>query len=251
LITGRSYGIPLAQEAELLYWTPMTVDKLRFGAKAGDGRCSALWIAFTKGSDLYLGARSVAAKLKLSLHADGNCHIAVDYNYYRRLPDVGVPRPPDRHFARWRMPAMSDSGAVHVASVIFPTRFLRTGAPLELNKSVFWEGSPDRGALEVGFFYGKHLLDQRSVGPAVLRFRTSLSDGRVVMVITRCTDFAEERILEQSCGQHRMYAFSPELWALSPGQELKDADLFAWNDVKDGEAVAIWAISGANIRRNA
>lgn len=245
------YRIPqVAQQAGLWYCALMTIDKLRFGAKAANGRCSALWLALTKDSDLYLGVQSVAGKLKLSLHEDGNCHIVLDHKHYQRLPDVGLPRPPARHFARWRMPEMPDSGAAHVASVIFPARFLRAGATLQLNKPVFWEEAPDQGALEVGFFYGKRLLDQGSFGRAVLRFTTSLSDGRVVMVATCCVNFDEERILGQSMGQHKMHAMSPELWALPPGQELKDCDFFVWSDVKDGEAVAIWAISGVNIRRD-
>jgi hypothetical protein len=172
--------------------------------------------------------------------------------YFEHLPALHLPRPPSRHFKRWHMPALPNNGVAHVASVIFPSRFLRTGTPAKLTKPVHWFPAPDQGALEVGFFYGRVRATYESPKAAGLgvKFFATLSDGRVFTVVARHTEFAEKQILDQCFREHRVYAFDPELWKLAPGERLKDLDMFPWSDVKDGEAIAVWAITGVDVRRD-
>jgi hypothetical protein len=146
------------------------------------------------------------------------------------------------------MPDVPDEGAVHVASVVFPSRFLRLRPPLEANEDVQWEPAPEQGALEVGLFYGRRLA---TFAPgARLRFWTSLSDGRVAMVAVRNTDLDGAQVLERLSGTHEMSALSAELWNAPPGEAIADCAAFVWNDVRDGQAVVIWEITGLSIHRN-
>ena len=151
----------------------MAKAELRFGARAPDGRCSSVWFASRIGNDIYVGARSYGGWFKLSLHRDGSAQVTVT----SRLR---------KHFKRWRMPEVPDRGAVHVASIVFPSRFLKRRPPLELRTPVRWEPAPEQGALEIGLFYGNRLA---TFAPgSTLRFATGLRDGRVVMVAVRSTD---------------------------------------------------------------
>lgn len=226
----------------------MAAHRLRFGARSADGRCSSIWFASRSGSDIYVGVRSFGDRFKLSLHKDGRAQISLTSKHYPRLRDEGVPSPPSRHFTRWRMPEVPAAGAVHVASVIFPSRFLKPRPSLMLSKPVFWEAAPEEGALEVGLFYGGPMANFE---PGVrLRFATRLSDGRSVMIAVRSTDFDGGRVLDQLSGCHRYYALSGELWNASPGYVIPDCAAFVWSDVRDGQAVAIWEITGLNIQRN-
>lgn len=226
----------------------MRDDKLRFGAKASDGRCSSSWIAIRRKSDVYLGVRSLSGKLKLTLHKDGRAHIALTDNFYPQLRDEGVPLPPSRHFTRWRMPDVPDDGAVHVASVVFPSRFLRPRPPLKPNETVFWEPAPELGALEVGVFYGRQLATFAS--GSRLRFWTRLGDGRVVMVAVRNTDADATHVVDRLSRPNTMYALSAALWNASPGEAIASCAAFVWSDVRDGQAVVIWEVTGLSIHRN-
>jgi hypothetical protein len=226
----------------------MAAKNLRFGARSADGRRSSVWFVSRTGSDIYVGVRSFGDRFKLSLHKDGRAQISLTSEHYPRLRDEGVPSPPSRHFTRWRMPDVPDAGAVHVASVIFPSRFLTPRPQLMLNKPVRWEPAPEEGALELGLFYGGRMTNFE---PGVrLRFATRLSDGRVVMIAVRSTDFDGGKVLEQLSGPHRYYALSGELWNASPGDAIPDCAAFVWSEVRDGQAVVIWEITGLSIQRN-
>lgn len=225
----------------------MPDNKLRFGAKSPDGRCSMPWIAIRRKSDVYLGVRWLTGKLKLSLHQDGWAHIALDNRFYPQLCNDGLPAPPSRCFTRWRMPDLPDKGVAHVASIVFPSPFLRHRPSLRLTKPMFWELAPQQGALEVGLFYGRRLAT--FAPPARLRFWTRLSDGRVVMVAVRSTDF-DDQVLDPLRRPHKTYPLSAEFWNSPPGEAIEDCSALLWSDVKDGQAVVIWEISGVSISRN-
>jgi hypothetical protein len=146
------------------------------------------------------------------------------------------------------MPEMPAAGAVHVASVVFPTRYLKPRPPLELNKPVFWESAPEQGALEVGLFYGRQLA---TFAPGMrLRFWTRLSDGRVVMVAVRNTEFDDTQAVDRLSRPHKAYALSAQLWNAQPGKAIAHCAAFVWNDVRDGQAVLVWEITGLSIHRN-
>lgn len=227
-------------------------DVLRFGARSAEGRYSSLWFARRSGSDLYLGLRSLGGKFKLSLHKDGNAQVSVTYEHFAGLPNEGVPPPPSRHFTRWRMPQLSDTGAVHVASVVFPSRFLAPGPAPCPTERVYWLAAPENGAVELGLFYTRVLPHKmRFEHGARPRLTTSLQDGRFVLAVTRETEFDEARVLGGFLGQRRVYALSRELWESHPGDVLAGCAGFLWSDVRDGGAVVIWDIRGVDIRRDA
>jgi hypothetical protein len=201
------------------------------------------------GSDVYLGVRSVAGKVKLSLHQDGRAQISLTSEHYSRLSNEGVPTPPSRHFARWRMPDVPDAGAVHVASVVFPSRYLRPWPPLQLSKPVSWEPAPERGALAVGLFYGRQLT--RPEPPTRLRFATRLSDGRFVMIAVRnVVDFDDSQAVDRLSSPHEEYVLSDELRNARPGEVIADCAAIVWSDVQDGQAVSLWEITDLSVHRN-
>ena len=146
------------------------------------------------------------------------------------------------------MPDVPDEGAVHVASVVFPSRYLKPRPPFDLNKRVVWEPAPEQAALEVGLFYGRQLTTFET--GVRLRFATRLSDGRVVMVAVRYRDFDDSQALDRLSHPHRVYALSAELWNAQPREAIADCAAFAWSNVQDGQAVLIWEITGLSIHRN-
>jgi hypothetical protein len=56
---------------------------VRFAASSGE-RYSAVWLAFSRGSEFYLGPRSALGSLKIRLHKSGECRHAIPKERFHR-----------------------------------------------------------------------------------------------------------------------------------------------------------------------
>ncbi len=103
--------------------TELKIDKFRFFVvDEEDRQRSSLWFAHHSKNDVYVSVGVLGGRLKLSLHRDRNCQFGMVRRYAELLNDRGLT--PIRAI-RWRRPQTPERGAFHIASVFFPTDFLR------------------------------------------------------------------------------------------------------------------------------
>jgi hypothetical protein len=97
---------------------------VRFAASSGE-RYSAVWLAFSRGSEFYLGARSALGSLKISLHKRGECRLAIPNEHLPQMVKQGLEAPPQgaRALVTWRRPT-DVTLAPLVVRLIFPTDYL-------------------------------------------------------------------------------------------------------------------------------
>src|SRR5262245_20042998 len=100
---------------------------LRFAACGPKGH-SATWTAFGHGND-HIGSRNLMGSQKISLHASGICRVALTEQHYQSLPAQGLLQPLDRAMVKWRRPETPKTGAVDVASLIFPADHMVQSEP--------------------------------------------------------------------------------------------------------------------------
>jgi len=105
-----------------------------------------MWTAFGTGNEYYIGARHVMGSTKISLHQSGICRVALTEKHFNALPGDGLTQPPDRAMVKWKRPPTPDVGAAHVASIIFPTEFLRLAEPQGTRKKplIIFGAAPPR-----------------------------------------------------------------------------------------------------------
>jgi hypothetical protein len=100
--------------------------ELSFRAEAG---YLSPWAAFGSGNEYYIGARHAMGSSKISLHQSGICRIALTEKHFAALPAEGLTQPSDRVMVKWKRQPTPEIGAAHVASIIFPTEFLKLREP--------------------------------------------------------------------------------------------------------------------------
>ena len=136
----------------------------RFAVRGPKGH-SGTWTAFGRGNEYYIGARAVMGSTKVSLHGSGVCRVALTDQHYRMLPAQGLLQPLDRAFVKWRRLETPERGAVHVASVIFPSDHLVLPEPSGTYRKplLFFGEAPLGKAAEFGFFFSRESVDALEV----------------------------------------------------------------------------------------
>lgn len=231
--------------------TELNTDALRFYiADEHDRPRSSLWRAFCHGDDVYLAPRKIGGALKLSIHRDGNCQYGTTRHYVQKARAQGIDAFPP--LARWRRPPTPESGAFHVASILFPTDFLRSrtiARPTKLKFAI--PLAPLGHAIEVMVFYASaepSLAEQalRERGITAFSYMTLLC-GEIAILAARQVPFEAEFIpdLKSMAGQMRPLLGAPALGEKMSGLH---AVLMHKKPV-DGEAIHLAEINGISVGR--
>jgi hypothetical protein len=112
-------------------------------------------LAFSRGSEFYLGARSALGSLKISLHKSGECRLAIPNEHLPQMVKQGLEAPPQgaRALVTWRRPT-DVTLAPLVVRLIFPTDYLHNEKPVgKPNKKVLIFEAGAGKAVEFGFLY--------------------------------------------------------------------------------------------------
>jgi hypothetical protein len=129
--------------------------RLRFAVEGPDGRFSTAWATWEKNDTVYAAGRSIGGAIKISLHLPdrGGYRVAYTKDFYAKVRD----RVPQREIVTWPRPEVSEKDVVLIASICFPTDFMRSGPPpSSRNKKYLILGAPKSGrAANVGFFLSR------------------------------------------------------------------------------------------------
>jgi hypothetical protein len=228
--------------------------QFRFAVGSPEQGYSTVWGAWAWGNEFYIAARAMMGSTKISLHQSGNCRLAINEEKWKELAARGLPLPDDRAFTKWKRKPTPEAGAVHVASVLFPTDYLRNAAapqgtakrPLKL-----FTPAPPGGAVEVSFFYSREAsetLEAKFAKLCLPLLRVTLDNGESVSIMVRKTEFDNKFLpppekLEKLSG--------PVHIEMPAGTEMSDLTAAVWNSpVEDGTGTLIIAeIGGVALRR--
>lgn len=231
----------MSEEIEKLLRQPL--DKFRFGVEKSNAGFSNIWfLEQRKGkNDLYFGARnglfSAETNLgstKVSLHASGICHIK--HRSHKADIETNI---------RWRRPITPSKGAVHVASVHFPTDFIKEWGQLKLkpNKKAFIAGAASSGqSVEFMFFYSMKKEEEiseklKSVGLPLINI--DFSSGEYVYIVVRYIEFIHKLpSIEQWSLPHGAIS------ALEKGGSVDNVSAIYFNKVEDGGCLHVINIQG-------
>jgi hypothetical protein len=83
---------------------------------------SSSWIFWGNKNDFYFGAKSTAAAIKVSLHANGIGYVGYDNKYFNDRRNKGFELP-QKSVTEWKMPQPNAKGAVQVASLFLPADY--------------------------------------------------------------------------------------------------------------------------------
>jgi hypothetical protein len=160
--------------------------------------------------------------------------------------------PPKREVVVWPKPVVPKTGAVHVASVIFPTDYLTADAPKSTKqKPIFIFEAPAGRAVEVGFFYsqeGVAALEPKFSSIGIPCVCTTLDNGHSVSTVVRVRDFDPSVLPKSNVPSNGVHLFDED--GLGPGEALTDLHALLWNDPKKDGSLQIIEIGGVKIRRN-
>lgn len=130
-------------------------ERLRFAVEGPDGRFSTAWSTWEKNDTVYVAGRTSGRFIKVSLHLPdkGGYRLAYDKPFYLTIKE----RVPQREIVTWPRPEVSERDVVLVASICFPTDFMRSGPPpSSRDKKYLILGAPHSGrAANVGFFLSR------------------------------------------------------------------------------------------------
>ena len=192
--------------------------------------------------------------MKISLHDEWNCRLAIPKEGMVAMKQQGLDVP-DRAFVEWYRKPAPEEDAFHVLSLIFPTDYLRLPLPEASYKKpvLFIQAAPPGKSIEVGFFssreaYATVELKFLQIGKPLCR--TTLGNGETLWVVIRETEFdravipSEERWAESE-RFHDRQAF------LDEGVQLDGLMSMLWDLPKDGESLRVIEIGGvaASVRR--
>lgn len=179
------------------------IDKFRFRVGDNDQAHSNAWVIWFHKSDVYIGARTLAGAVKVSLHADGCCHFGLTAEGERNLVQEGrKPATSSRHWNKWGRPITPKTGATHVASVLLPHVGLwrPNENTFENKKTTFQFPPPGEGrTVEVGVFYSRQSpdeLESRLAQVATPLLCGHLDNGEYVHIIGRCDKFCDQKIYD-------------------------------------------------------
>lgn len=229
----------------------LNTNALRFYISDGDDQPrSALWRAFCRKDDVYLAPSNIAGALKLSIHRDGNCQYGTTALYFQKAKEQGIEEFPS--IARWRRPPTPEFGAVHLASVLFPTDFLRSKTIAQPTKLKFaMPLAPPGHAIEVMLFYAnvepslaEKLLRDRKI--TAFSYMTLLC-GEIAILAARQVPFEAEFIpdLRKVAGQMRPLLGAPALGEKMSGLHA----VLMHKKPADGEAIHLAEINGFAVGR--
>ena len=226
----------------------------RFAVGSAEAGHSSMWTAFGTGNEYYIGARHVMGSSKISLHQSGICRVALTEKHFSALLSDGLTQPRDRALIKWKRPPTPDIGAAHVASIIFPTEFLKLPEPQGIPKKplIIFGAAPPGKAVEIGFFYSRE--DPATLEPKLLQIGhpivcTTLDNGEMITVVAREADFdravlpSQDKLDKSSSNIH-----SKDVHAIK--DELKNLTGMFWNDPGDVGSLMIIEVGGMSLRRN-
>lgn len=120
--------------------TKMELDAIRFYVGPWDDRYSSVWRVWSNPGkhDLFLGVRSIAGVLKVSLHQSGIFKAAFTKEHHRQLIEEGErPEGEDKAFMRWERGPLVSNQIVQVLDVHFPLPLLSIDKRPEQKKTTF------------------------------------------------------------------------------------------------------------------
>ena len=133
------------------------LDKIRFLIVDEDGDLrSSAWFITSESGSLYVAPKALGSAMKLSLHPKGrsidghDCQFGLARHSMKRHRELGYSPPAPM---RWTRPEPPEVGALHVASILFPTDYLteKMGEPQEDGKLKFALPLPPPGhVIELG-----------------------------------------------------------------------------------------------------
>jgi hypothetical protein len=229
--------------------------QFRFAVGDPEHNYSTIWSAWGWGNEFYFGAVAMLGFTKISLHQTGECQVAIIKDKWEKLGREGLPRPDDRALTKWVQKPTPDSGAIHVASVLFPTDYLKsTKVPEGTAKRplTILTPAPPGKAVEVSYFYSREPAE--TLGPKFAKlciplFRVTLDNGDSVSIVVRQTEF-DKRFLPPPEQMQRLSDTTNV--EIPPGTETPNLTAAVWNDpVENGFGTLIVAeIGGVTLRRN-
>lgn len=162
-----------------------TMKKIRIAVGTANHLLSSIWFASPKKGCLFLGAVGLGGTLKASLHASGQSHV-------RFGPDIKEIA--NTYAMKWQRPPTPESGVTHVASVLFPTDFLKGSQPLtnKVSNLILLEHAPAGEAIELSFFYSYHHMEE--LEPKLSKiglplFHIGMESGEQVSLVVRNIKF--------------------------------------------------------------
>lgn len=226
-------------------------DAIRFYvADESDRPRSSLWRAFCHNDDIYLAPRKIAGALKLSIHRDGNCQYGTTSHYFQKARGRGIERFPA--LARWRRRPTPELGGVHLASILFPTDFLRSTQIAKPTKSkVALPLAAPGHAIEVMVFYANaepsvaaQALRERGITPFGCMTRLS---GENTILAARQVPFEAELIpdMKSIMGQMNSLLGAPALGEKKSGLHA----VLMHKKPANGEVILLAEINGLTVGR--
>jgi hypothetical protein len=226
----------------------LTKDRFRFVVGIPGKYYSAVWFAHGKKNSYYVGARSIGGSLKISLHDDCNCRLAIPDEGVTAMKQQGLDAPDNRAFVEWYRKPAPEEGANHIVSLIFPTDYLRLPLPEASYKKpvLIIQAAPPGKAIEVGFFSSREAdvtLELKFLQTGKPLCRTTLENGETLWLVIREREF------------DRAVIPSEERWA--EGERFHDKQTFVdesvqlnglmsmlWDSPKDEETLRVIEIGG-------
>ena len=133
--------------------TGHALKKIRVAVGTADQLLSSVWFFSGNKGCLFIGAVGLGGTLKASFHESGKSHI-------RFGPDIKELS--SAYVTKWQRPTTPPAGAVHVASIFFPTNFLKgtTAIPKNVPTLIRLERAPSGSAIELGLFYSREPMNE-------------------------------------------------------------------------------------------
>lgn len=216
---------------------------VRFAVGTPDGPQSSIWRLWTDGDEVYLGARGVVDRLKVSLHQSCNWHHAFrDESAARSAAVEALER--GRFLNKWKRPPEFALGWTKAFQVVVPSSEVkRRPTPVDKPQGVRWvlPGPPDTVTFFTVLFSPTNVADPAWPGKNTmatqLLARFPLPKGETLWVVANRTIVSQanqeqvasfrEMLRQCVCAEeHRM-----------GGQPWQDPRAFLFADAEDGSRV--------------
>lgn len=231
------------------------IDRIRFAVRATPDKCSAAWVIFSHGDDIYVGNRALSGVVKTSLHKDRNCHVAIEDRVARQIRAQGG-QLSDRHHVRWQRNVTPAIGAVHVLSVYFPTQFLWKPEPKqEPGKTIdLLRAAPLGEMLEVAIFYARVAEAQAIASFArggYPLYSMALSTGETAWTVVRYRPFDPRIVPDPRSAQRFARTYSRRALAMQPGERMEGLTaLVCFDPVPPQNTVIVMEVGPMTLTKN-
>ena len=175
--------------------------------------------------------------------------------FHNRMMDQGR-APADRCIVRWPPPNVENGKAiVTVASIFFPTEFLKSGRPPSSTSKPYLmlEAARSGWAVEVAFFLTavdpartEQALLARSFAPIL---RWDLSEGKHITMAFREREFDVAKLLPSARAVGRSMLGNADV--IAPGESRSGLTAMLWNDPSENRPLMITEIGGVTVNRDA